>query len=117
MLSEGLSDIISAVGPIESIVELETTDGVETLKEFLPLMKEEAGKSVCSEGEYTIDPGWVRLFRVRIKDAQTIELEQIPKSSTKSVMESDMSLCRPTQRPPSAPFWIIRRYSITSTVS
>ena len=69
-------DIESAVGEIESVVELPTLDGTEELEEFLPLLKAEPGEAVQKDGEYTINPGCVRLFRIKVKDAQTEELEE-----------------------------------------
>lgn len=69
-------DILSNVGEIESIEELRTTDNVEALEEFLPLHKAEPKEATQKEGKYTIEPGCIRLFNIKVREPKTAELKE-----------------------------------------
>ncbi|MGI6172280.1 MAG: hypothetical protein ACOYI8_00060 [Christensenellales bacterium] len=72
-------DILSAIGEITFIEELETFDGAEREEEFLPLMRAPEGKPARDTGNFSIDAGCVRIFRVKVGHPDTAEL---PESNT-----------------------------------
>lgn len=70
-------DLIARAGRLLSAEELPIEDGVVGLPEFLPLLRGEPGAPCRAEGQYVIEPGNAKIFRVRLGEEGVARLPEL----------------------------------------